>query len=93
MKNLPQWKLSSRLTLALSDKDKELIEKAYTFSKPYVDRVITILTKDLEKSNKEGDDFSKFQSPNWELTQAYLAGQREAIRDFINLLSIKQGRP
>lgn len=93
MKNSPQWKLSSRMTLALSEADKEMIEKAYVFSKPLMERIVEILTKDLEKSIKEGDDFSKFLTPNWELSQAYLSGQREAIRAIINLLKIKQGRP
>lgn len=90
MKNSPKPKqISSRLTLTLSKEEKELLEKAYSYSKPLMDRITEILSKDLEKSVKEGDDFSKFQHPNWDLSQAFLSGQREALRSIINLLKLK----
>lgn len=82
--------LNTRLTLGLSEEDLEILKKSYTISRTFVDRFIKTLSKDLERSLKEGDDFSKFQNPNWALTQAYLSGQREALRTVINLLTIKE---
>lgn len=89
MKKSSDFSLNARLTLGLTDKDKESLEKSFIYSKLFLDKLKDLLIKDLEKSLKEGDDFSRFQSPNWELTQAFLAGQRDAIRTIINLLTIK----
>ena len=84
------WTPSYMLTLGLSTEDKELIEKAYTNYRPLIERIQTLLSKELSKSVDEMDNISNFSSPNWPMVQAYLSGQRAAYKYLSKLLKNKE---
>lgn len=84
------WNPSSSLLLGLSDKDKELLTKAYSYAKPLVERITELLTREVHKSIEETDQVSKYQDPNWPLVQSYISGQRAAYKHIIKLLKNKE---
>ena len=78
---------SSKLTRGLQGKDLEAFERSYQNAHTVVDRISEVLEKEMSSLIKEEDAPERFDNPNWAYHQAYLNGQRKAVRDLIKLLN------
>lgn len=83
------WNPSAQLTLGLSEEDKELIEKAYVYARPFLERILELLDKEVQRSIEDTDQVSKYSEPNWPLLQSYISGQRAAFKYFRKLIKNK----
>lgn len=83
------WNPNSTLTIGLSEEDKKLIQDAFVYAKPLVERLRSLLLKELDKSIEQTDDISKYESPNWAHLQSFISGQRSSLRYLLKLLKNK----
>lgn len=84
-------KPSSKLTRGLQGSELEAFERSYQNAHTVLDRISEVLQKEMTSLIKEEDAPERFENPNWAYYQAYMNGQRKAVRDLINLLD--KGRP
>lgn len=79
---------SSKLKRGLSD--PKAFELSYSNAHVVIERILEILHKEMDSLTKEAESSARFEQPNWATQQAYLVGQRKAVRDLINLLNAKE---
>ena len=68
--------------------EKEEFKNAVLASKPVLDRLITILTKDLQASQREQKKVDYYELPKWELMQADCNASQRTLERVIDLCQI-----
>lgn len=81
MLNLP-----FKITKGLKEEQVEALNMSWRAGTMFRERLVEILTKELEIASEESDKSSALDLPNWEVRQAFLAGQRNATRSFLKLI-------
>lgn len=78
------------LRTSVSKEDKEKFKLSYSNAHVVIERILQVLRKEMESLSKDAESAARFEEPNWPVQQAYLVGQRKAVRDLINLLNAKE---
>lgn len=79
----------SRWTSHLKDPlEKEELKKHIFSSKPILERLVTILTKELDSSVKEQRKIDHYNSPNWELIQVDCNATQRVLDKIIALCKV-----
>ncbi len=82
--------MDTRWTAHLSKQpiEKEELANYIKASAPVLNRLIDILTKDLETSVREQRKIDHYSSPNWELTQVDCNATQRTLEKIINLCKV-----
>lgn len=82
-------KPSAKLTRTLTQDKLEHFERVYQNAHVVIERILEVLSKEMDSLNKDMDSPLRFENPNWAEQTAHNAGQRKAVRDLIKLLDAK----
>lgn len=82
--------MDSRWTAHLSKHpvEKQELISFVKASAPVLNRLIDILTKDMQASVREQRKIDHYQSPNWELTQVDCNATQRTLEKIINLCKV-----
>ena len=68
--------------------EKEELANFVKASAPVLNRLIDILTKDLETSKREQRKIDHYESPNWSLTQVDCNATQRTLEKIISLCKV-----